>query len=846
MPSPYKELPITFEKGLVTEISESLLDIGQSAALVNWEPLPNGALQARNRWGSISTLGLPVNYKVRGWGTIAAEANPRVVQSFAWPNVDSPTDTTPLTQKALTLSNITEGSILVAVVHADATISCDITEDGWTPLANDTDQTVHQFWKVADGTETTVTAVQTAGGTIDTLRPASTTRSAGVSVSGAATHHEALSDLSDASDISDNIDVWEGKFSAGTDPGLNTGHVFKARTSANTGTGSMTHELWQGNPSAGGSLIVSLNSDEGAGAHWEDYTLTTGEASLITDYTDLYGLIDFNWGGPSPGNGSYIELALELPGGGTSNIVALTVLELGGVELAAAETDTDVTNTTLSLSRVPGQAAGIAVLSYSASDFAAATPNAKSTPAGWTRYNVSYNSGDWRAYDFAKLYTSAAAITDTWNYGGNSIPAGGVLSTWDIELNGTIAFYIVLAVATDTGYSLYRILRDDILTGTWELIDSDTASSNQAFVSMSQGAGELIWSAVGMDQPRQVTLSTLVTADVANLTAVNGAGRVVQYHKDRMFVAGSSANPGRMYFSDIGNPDSFTVATDYLDIGGDDGEAIEDLVSVEGLLLVCKTNRLYLVSGSGIESFFVNELAGGTAATGRPAIRTPYGTIVVGPADIWVVQGGGVDPMSRPLGEDFVLTGQVSTAYAQDSVLVLDNGTNNLWRVNLVTGAWSNESVVAGENLPHHLFSLQSRLYYGVGDSATEVGGTRRLSSERSYDEITGATNFIASTGRVALLGPSVKYTPRWLFVQSRNRDMTYPNALFVDIETDHGMTTKSITVTSDTQRDRVDIPKDHTGSEWIKITFRSGSSAIAGAIDPERVVLGVDVEAPR
>ena len=35
-------------------------------------------------------------------------------------------------------------------------------------------------------------------------------------------------------------------------------------------------------------------------------------------------------------------------------------------------------------------------------------------------------------------------------------------------------------------------------------------------------------------------------------------------------------------------------------------------------------------------------------------------------------------------------------------------------------------------------------------------------------------------------------------------------------------------------------------GAEWIKISFSADSSATAVAIDVERVVLGVDVEAPR
>ena len=35
-------------------------------------------------------------------------------------------------------------------------------------------------------------------------------------------------------------------------------------------------------------------------------------------------------------------------------------------------------------------------------------------------------------------------------------------------------------------------------------------------------------------------------------------------------------------------------------------------------------------------------------------------------------------------------------------------------------------------------------------------------------------------------------------------------------------------------------------GAEWLKVGFEADSSATASAIDVEKIVLGVDVEAPR
>ena len=689
-----QEFPLTFEGGLVTEVEDSTLEVGQAASLVNWVPTAQGGLRARNRWSGISTLGLPAaDYKVRGWGVAAvggAAATASVVQVAS--------DPTQLQEssKSATLNGCISGNIIVAVITTQISLNADPSSisAGYTKVAEfgdtgGTDMEVIMYSKVSAGGDETFTATH---GT------------------------PAISHLT----------IYE------------LGNVSSPTPSDSDGNGSASpFTLSCDSPGSAGVAIS-------AGIH-------NGSGSWATE----------------PGNGG-----------------------------SPADTGWTTNGTTIDVS--------IPVNSIVASKvFADATVTDQIDPSP----------------------ADSDALMAIWEEAPSSATPA--------------QFYILIAIATSTGYSVYRIIRDSIQAGTWELVDSATCDDTSAFVSMAVGAGTLVWSASTMDVPRSVVLSTLTGADVTDLDTLSG--RAVVYHKDRMFVGGSSGEASRMYFSDIGDPTSFTTVTDFLDVGGDDGEAIEDLLSVEGLLLVCKTNRLYLISGSGIETFITNELPGGSAATGRPAVRTPYGTVVVGPEDIWVVQGGGVDPMSRSLGEGFSISGLVSTAYAQDVVLVCDSGSGNVFRVNLVTGAWQLEEVTEGENEPGHLFSLQGRLYYGVLDSETQVGGTRRLSSSRSFD-FTGGTNYEASTGKLALLGPSVTYTPRFLYLQLRNQDPSLPNSLFVTITTDIGEEEQGFMVTEDVQRERIDLGR-YRGASWIQVSYRSDSSAIAGAIDVEKGVLGAIVD---
>jgi hypothetical protein len=947
MPSPYKEIPITFEKGLVQEIEESLLDIGQAAELVNWEPSANGALRSRNAWEAITTDGLPSEYNVRGFGSVAVGGSsavtvgPTVLQVGAWP--DGSAD--PVATKTVTLNSVNIGSVLVAVVSEDSELTPTVT-GGWTQraiagtaaenyvkfytktAASSTEAFTYTIgitrirsvtvYEIANldaedpGTKWGVDTVLSGIAGTDTVSATGTDTDGGLGIVGY---------LYDGGEP-DTADSGTSGWTTPTQDNANTktGVTFEDLdqldgTKEQAGAASMVYTTTSWTPPATGILIVmaaiydewgtsaglSSMSVSGNGLTWHD-CFDAGELGEegVTGLGHLYAWADLSLVAPTEG-------AITVTVGGSGGLVGGTysfVRGIGADTIAPFVQDRDLTGNPASIAFITALDEGSGVLGQVSTH--RVTPSGLDRVPEWTLgasnmeakldsfdhdlnpsasfemyHRTAYASSGHNGANLSFDLTGGVSSSFQWSVTiyeikgqGNAAKSlhgpllqdGTAIQEYDFTANKRVTvkmvlwgyvpqasdptpnqvdFNIVMALADgDTTYRIYQLPRDEITTGTWEQIDAVTdADNSDAWVSFAQGAGQLAWTATSLTAPRSIQLNPILPSNITDMVGL--AGRTAVYHKDRLFIGGSNENPTRVFFSDIGLPTDFTTVTDYLDIGGDDGEAVQGLVSVEGLLLAAKTNRCYLISGSGIESFFVNELSGGTAAAGVPAVRTPYGTIVAGDDDIWVIQGGGVDPMSRPLGAGYEIDGNVSVAYAQDSVLICDSATGQVWRVNLVTGAWSIEEV--GPDAPASIvFSLNGRLYYGTNGGDTEVGGTRRQSSARTYDETTGGNTFQAATGRVALLGPSVKYTPRWLFLQTRNHDIDFPNVLFVDIESDHGVTTKDVQVLSATQRDRIDIDRMHTGSEWIKITLRTDSSATAGAIDPERLVLGVDVEAPR
>lgn len=944
----YEEFPLTFEKGLVSEIEESVLDVGQASELINWEPATYGGLRVRNAYTSMSTDGLTAPYRVRGFGSIAtgtavagAVNAPVQVQHSSWPNGDAD----PVASKTLTLNGVNIGNVLIAYIADDSGLTPTVT-GGWTQRAvsSGDKQYVKFYTKVAaSSTEAFTYTIATARIRAMSVFEVKYLPGEDPGTAWAATSQFGGSGTDSVTVTNADSDgaftlvgyLYDGGTPDTADSGT-SGWGTPTQVNANTRTGVTFEDLDQldganhlgtstsisyvspsWTPPATGLVIVLVRGYSNAGANFSTMSVTGNGLT----WNDAYDASELGEDQTADGNGVHLyawaDCSLVSPTAGAITVTIGGSLTIEGIQcsfvraIGADTTDpfvqfdshadstagTEVSGPTLGSALQPGSGL-LGIASHADTDGGGDDPIATPTigTGNWeavldsfsldldpnntnsfndnavghmrTAYSSSSNSPDTQAtwsntvtadnacmttYEIrgqgnaAKVYRGTVSLPGTmieeFSYiSGKRIVAKMV--SWGYTppsvTADTVDFYIVMALAQgSTTYKVYRIGRDDITSGTWEQIDVVTdALDNSSLVSFAQGAGHLIWTASSMNYPRAIELATLSAFNITDMLGL--AGRTVAYHKDRLFMAGSSQNPSRLYFSGIGTPTDFVTATDFIDIGGDDGEAIQDLSSVEGLLLVPKTNRAYLISGSGVESFFVNELAGGTAAVGRSAVRTPYGTILAGDDDVWVVQGGGVDPMSRPLGGGYDVQGAVSTAYAQDMALIADTGNSGrVWRVNLVTGAWSEETTSNSslEEAVYLTFSLNGRLYYGTNDSDTEVGGTRRLTSDRNFDQTTGAIDFHAATGRMAMFGPQVRYTPRHLYLQLRSQDPTKPNELFLTVETNLGSQNFSYRVSETTQREYRSIGFKK-GVEWIKFYLSCDSSPEHAAIDVEKAVL--------
>jgi len=100
--------------------------------------------------------------------------------------------------------------------------------------------------------------------------------------------------------------------------------------------------------------------------------------------------------------------------------------------------------------------------------------------------------------------------------------------------------------------------------------------------------------------------------DGTTLSDVSGSppiGKYVVFRKDRLYVAGVSANPNRLYFCDTGDPTTWNAGTNYIDIRSNDGDVITGIMPMRDYLVIYKRNSIWLLSGNSAANFFLTQVS---------------------------------------------------------------------------------------------------------------------------------------------------------------------------------------------------------------------------------------------
>lgn len=132
----------------------------------------------------------------------------------------------------------------------------------------------------------------------------------------------------------------------------------------------------------------------------------------------------------------------------------------------------------------------------------------------------------------------------------------------------------------------------------------------------------------GVDLPKKYDGTT-----ITDITAAPRAALVCTY-KNRVFMAKTSTDKSRIYFSDILNVDSWP-AVNFIDVNPSDGDEIADNIPLPTALLIVKQHNVYFLQGYSPQTFQVVNAGRGGTISSWGAVWTPYGIFVVDREGVW-------------------------------------------------------------------------------------------------------------------------------------------------------------------------------------------------------------------
>jgi len=111
--------------------------------------------------------------------------------------------------------------------------------------------------------------------------------------------------------------------------------------------------------------------------------------------------------------------------------------------------------------------------------------------------------------------------------------------------------------------------------------------------------------------------------DGTTLSAVSAfpVTKYIKWFHNYMFAIGNPTNPARLYFSNVGAPETWG-ATDYIDINPNDGDTVTGLAVLKDELIISKQKRLWAFTGWTSNSFTVKDINERLAGYGSVSHRS--------------------------------------------------------------------------------------------------------------------------------------------------------------------------------------------------------------------------------
>jgi hypothetical protein len=641
-----------------------------------------------------------------------------------------------------------------------------------------------------------------------------------------------------------------GMFTRFTDPSIVQRSSTYDTGNLQSGSGTITPTLTWATPTQTGNILVAfiaIASSSTSGAQtftatgWTARNAVGGSVSGTVPTCGIYELVTTQ---------SYVgdTQPFTLVFTGASHRVTMFIVELTAVTSFDKVVATSGSNTGASVSPLSTTATTVAttqaseiVLGFSSAkrDISAGGSSAfalATSSTGWSE-NVETTGGSITGsvvnHAHTALYhktvratgTQALQVDMTWaadTANDNNYQTVGVITYkgWNDEASPGNKRDVYLAANDDgTNIDIYSITRSALVGGTYALIDPNVATNTGVPVAFTLGLGATWY-----------TGSTFTGIRRYNGTASTVAGspvgaKCIAINHERLWAAAGS----RLSFSQVGDGSTWSgKGTGYFDFGRDDGEDIEDITPFAGGMVVGKATTLYFLAGSNTNEFQPVPLNAGGAAPGRSVLATPYGCVIAGREQIWLYDGQSVTPIGRAIQSSYgVADGAfVSLSYQDGSIYIADGTSTYIYVFDINAGVWHLEKIgtLAGDAAAVLYNYGDIQLYGPVSSTTASLLGFRTFPDpDRGRDE--GLPEiFRASTGDRWFAGPRQTITPRYLWLQTRQRDGdATETALSIDVTYDTAETETIQPVDARIEgvyRDQRAISGAAKGTSSMKLTF--------------------------
>ena len=745
MDKDYATLPITFERGLLESVEDAMLPPGSCAKLENWAQDPAGNLRPRVGWLNTSTTSAPSTRQGWGIGHLHKPRRPYVVQHEAV-EVHSSSTTSLVPTPAWPQATVA-GNLLVCHVGVECSNGLIASGGGSTTISG------LSGWTFAGYGCPGPRSIPIAGTDSEYIytwlyykqNAASTSGNLPVTVTFPGTKSDvvATAQIFELANIatSDALDTYGFLSSNENTTTITWASANQYTATANSSTNLITdtaHGLSTGDP-----IVFGKHQMDGS----------SSLPSPLTENTTYYVL----WNAAdtfyvtSQIGGTAIDLTTNGSSFGYGRVRECPVGYALMTSSGWAQTNVSIVTTTRTFSNpsegtvLLDQAAGVSG-SYALSSWSAGRPI--DDP------NYPTVSGT--------LAMSAAA--------GALHNAGGTAIFKAADYTATDQHFVVANKEGTTTLKIYYL--DDLSGSTgWTLLETLSVSPDVVPVAFTSGNDFLLYTHPSFTGTRKWA-GVGFTPEVIEGSP---AGRCIAWHKERLFVGGTNANPWRLYWSGVGDEDTWTGGTSgYVNVGLGDGEAIEDIAPFEDALLIGKQTSVWLLTGSGPDSFRLVKLPTGVGvAPGRTITPTSQGAMLAGRDTLQLYGGGRVELLSKVIRDSYGMTGNwMSGAVVDDKYYILDEGSGTVWCLDLQEWSWTTEVVDDTDEAPACLYNIGSKLL-GAPSNAS-VGSLLFYRSEpgsaREKDFNGVSTSYEAWTPEMWPVGPEEKITPRWLFLKLGQR----------------------------------------------------------------------------